>query len=141
MGFPISISATHKSMRLFCLFWPRKVQFQAKIYSFLTFMLINRNSNFVFFAYENTRKILSKVRYFSRNAEIFSQNFKFCFITIAQRVTRNLFMSFVRYFRTLFCDDITIIWEENIVYFFNWEKNLFWTNKKFVYLIFINKLS
>ena len=24
--------------------------------------------------------------------------------------------------------------------FFNWEKNLFWTNKKFVYLIFINKL-
>ena len=24
--------------------------------------------------------------------------------------------------------------------FFNWEKKLFWTNKKFVYLIFINKL-
>jgi len=22
-------------------------------------------------------------------------------------------------------DDITIIWDENIVYFFNWEKNLF----------------
>ena len=34
-----------------------------------------------------------------------------------------------------------IIWDENIVYFFNWEKNLFWTNKKFVCLIFINKLS
>ena len=29
----------------------------------------------------------------------------------------------VRYFRTLFWDDITIIWDENIVYFFNWEKN------------------
>ena len=29
---------------------------------------------------------------------------------------------FVRYFRTLFWDDITIIWDENIVYFFNWEK-------------------
>ena len=26
---------------------------------------------------------------------------------------------FVRYFRTLFWDDITIIWNENIVYFFN----------------------
>ena len=35
----------------------------------------------------------------------------------------------------LFWDDITIIWDENILYFFNWE------NKKFVYLIFINKLS
>ena len=40
----------------------------------------------------------------------------------------------------LFWDDITIIWDENIVYFFNWEKKLFWTNKKFVYLIFVNKL-
>ena len=29
---------------------------------------------------------------------------------------------FVRYFRTLFWDDITIIWNENIVYFFNLEK-------------------
>ena len=29
---------------------------------------------------------------------------------------------FVRYFRILFWDDITIIWDENIVYFFNWEK-------------------
>ena len=48
---------------------------------------------------------------------------------------------FVRYFRTLFWDDIIIIWDENIVYFFNWEKNMFGTNKKFVYLIFINKLS
>ena len=33
-----------------------------------------------------------------------------------------------------------MIWNENIVYLFNWEKNLFWTNKLFVYLIFINKL-
>ena len=33
-----------------------------------------------------------------------------------------------------------IIWDENIVYFFNWEKTLLWTNKKFIYLIFINKL-
>ena len=33
------------------------------------------------------------------------------------------------------------IGDESIVYFFNWEKNLFQTNKKFVYLIFINKLS
>ena len=48
-----------------------------------------------------------------------------------------LYDIFVRYFG----NDITIIWDENIVYFFNWEKNLFWTNKKFVYLIFINKLS
>ena len=29
---------------------------------------------------------------------------------------------FVRYFRTLFWDDITIIWDENFVYLFNWEK-------------------
>ena len=36
---------------------------------------------------------------------------------------------------------MTIIWNENIVYFFNWEKkNLFLTNKAFLYLIFINKL-
>ena len=37
-----------------------------------------------------------------------------------------------------------MIWDENnnIAYFFEWEKKtLFWTNKKFVYLIFINKLS
>ena len=33
-----------------------------------------------------------------------------------------------------------IIWDEIIVDVFNWEKNLFWTNKLFVYLIFINKL-
>jgi hypothetical protein len=34
-----------------------------------------------------------------------------------------------------------IIWDENIVYFLNWEKTkLFLTNTKFVYLIFINKL-
>ena len=43
----------------------------------------------------------------------------------------------VRCFRTLFLDDIMIIWDENIVYFVNW---LFWNNKKFLYLIFINKL-
>ena len=41
---------------------------------------------------------------------------------------------------TLFWDDIKIIWDDNIVYFFNWEKKMVWTNKKFVYLIFINKL-
>ena len=28
---------------------------------------------------------------------------------------------FVRYFRTVFWDDITLIWDENIVYFFHWE--------------------
>ena len=49
---------------------------------------------------------------------------------------------FVWYFLTSFWVDITIIWDEDIVYFFNWKKNkLFWTNKKFVYLILINKLS
>ena len=41
---------------------------------------------------------------------------------------------------TLFRDYITIIWDENIVYFFEWEKKN-WTNNTFVYLIFINKLS
>ena len=45
------------------------------------------------------------------------------------------------YFCTIFWDDITIIWYENIVYFHNWEKKMLWINKKFVYLIFINKLS
>ena len=40
---------------------------------------------------------------------IFSQSLKTCSCP------------FVRYFRTLFWDDITIIWDENIVYFFNWE--------------------
>ena len=30
--------------------------------------------------------------------------------------------SFVRYFCILLWDDITIIWDESIVYFFNWEK-------------------
>ena len=45
------------------------------------------------------------------------------------------------YFRTLFWDDIRIIWDENIVFYFNWEKNLCWTNKKFVYLIVIIKSS
>ena len=46
----------------------------------------------------------------------------------------------VRYFRMLLWDDIKIIWNENMIYFFNWEKNIFWTNKIFFYLIFINKL-
>mgnify|MGYP007015602983 CR=1 FL=1 len=36
--------------------------------------------------------------------------------------------------------DGSVIWIENIVYSFNWEKTLLWTNKKFVYWIFINKL-
>ena len=31
---------------------------------------------------------------------------------------------FVRYFCMLFWDDFTIIWDENIVYFFNWEKHV-----------------
>ena len=39
---------------------------------------------------------------------------------------------------TIFWDDIPIIWNENIVCFLNEKKKLFWTNKKFVYLIFIN---
>ena len=46
----------------------------------------------------------------------------------------------VRYFRFLFWNDITIIWDENIVYFLHEKKKLFWTNKKFGYSIFINKL-
>ena len=33
-----------------------------------------------------------------------------------------------------------MIWDENFVFLFYWEKKLFWTNKKFVYLIFIDKL-
>ena len=44
----------------------------------------------------------------------------------------------VRYFWTLFWDDITKIWEENLLIFTflseKLRKNLFWTNKKFVYL-------
>ena len=32
-------------------------------------------------------------------------------------------------------------WNENIVYFLNEKGNLFWTIKKFVFLLFINKLS
>ena len=47
---------------------------------------------------------------------------------------------FLRYFCTLLWDGM-IIWDENIVYLFNWEKKLFWINKKFVYLIFIKTLS
>jgi hypothetical protein len=42
------------------------------------------------------------------------------------------------YFFTSFWDDITIIWDENIVYFLTEKKNLFWTNKKFDYLISTN---
>ena len=42
---------------------------------------------------------------------------------------------------TLFWDDIMIIWDENLFTFLTEKKNQFWTNKKFVYLIFINKLS
>ena len=60
--------------------------------------------------------------------------------TLYIRTVKTCSCPFVRYFRTLFWDDITIIWDENIVYFFNWEKTLFWTNTKFVYVIFINKL-
>ena len=39
---------------------------------------------------------------------------------------------FLRYFCKLFWDNITIIWDENIVNFFDLKKDLFWTNKKFV---------
>ena len=34
-----------------------------------------------------------------------------------------------------------IIWDENIAYFLTEKKNLFWTNKKFLHLIFNNKLA
>ena len=44
----------------------------------------------------------------------------------------------VRYFGTLFWDDITKFWDENLLLFTfltgKLRKNLFWTNKKFVYL-------
>ena len=43
-------------------------------------------------------------------------------------------------FCTLFWDDITIIWDKILFSFLTEKKNLFWTNKKFVYLIFINKI-
>ena len=39
----------------------------------------------------------------------------------------------VRYFCTLFWDDITIIWDENIFYFLNWEKKPDLDQKKSVY--------
>ena len=42
----------------------------------------------------------------------------------------------VRYFGTLFWDDITKFWDENLLLFTfltgKLRKNLFWTNKKFV---------
>ena len=44
----------------------------------------------------------------------------------------------VRYFGTLFLDDITIFWDENLLLFTfltgKLRKNLFCTNNKFVYL-------
>ena len=53
---------------------------------------------------------------------------------------KNLFMSSGWYFRTLFWDDITIFSDENLLWFLiERKKKLFWTNKKFVYLIFIPK--
>ena len=39
----------------------------------------------------------------------------------------------------LFGDDVTIFWYENLLRFLTEKKKLFWTNKKFVYLIFIPK--
>jgi len=45
----------------------------------------------------------------------------------------------VRYFGTLFWDDITKFWDENLLLFTflfgKLRKNLFWTIKKFVYLL------
>ena len=47
-------------------------------------------------------------------------------------------MSSRRYFGTLFWDEITKFWDENLLLFTDLieklRKNLFWTNKKFVYL-------
>ena len=44
------------------------------------------------------------------------------------------------YFGTLFFDDITIFWDENLLWFWTEKKeNLFWTNTKFVYLTFFPK--
>ena len=57
---------------------------------------------------------------------------------LARRLTpsfKDLFMFFV----TIFRDDITIFWDENLLWFLTVKKTLFWTNKKFVYLIFIPK--
>jgi len=40
----------------------------------------------------------------------------------------------------LFWEEITIFWDENLLRFLTEEKKkLFWTNEKFVYLIFIPK--
>ena len=39
------------------------------------------------------------------------------------RFKNEVVLQFVRYFCTLLWDDIIIMWDENIVYFFNWEKN------------------
>ena len=38
-------------------------------------------------------------------------------------------------FCTLFWDDITIIWDKILFSFLTEKKNLFWTNKKFVYIL------
>ena len=40
-------------------------------------------------------------------------------------------LNFVLYFGTLFWDDITIFWDENLLSFLTEKENLFWTNKKF----------
>ena len=51
----------------------------------------------------------------------------------------------VCYFEKLFWDDITKFWDENLLFTFltgKLRKNLFWTNKNFVYLlIYHNKYS
>ena len=53
-------------------------------------------------------------------------------------------MSSRRYFGTLFWDEITKFWDENLLLFTDLieklRKNLFWTNKKFVYLNIITNL-
>ena len=54
---------------------------------------------------------------------------------------RQEMISYVGYFCELFWNNITMIWDENLVYFLTEKKKLYWTNKKFVYLTFINKLS
>ena len=44
------------------------------------------------------------------------------------------------YFGTLLWDDITIFWDENLLWFWTEKKeNLFWTNMNFVYLTLIPK--
>ena len=101
MRLAISISATHNSMCVFSLFWPKKVQFKAKIYIFLNLYVnqlfsvgatMYKNINFVYlcicFAHKSMKTNPSKVGHFNKIAEIISTanrpktspNLKFCLI-------------------------------------------------------------